>query len=265
MNTKIPTNNNGGQAPKVLLADLDFRRSGTTSIARSEDEIKQLFGYHPLHIKSGKGFKMFMDVLGKRVDKPITYGVDTVFELSPNFKDIDYFVLDTLSGLHSFVTDEIRGAKSTMMQQDWGRLGHTMASYLIDISNLPCNVVVTAHTKFKDDLDLGRRIESPALSGQTGEQLSKYFDNVMYANVETEKQGKRIYSWQAAPSESRDCRCLPAVTESALQNKGFLPQDFVNLTNLIKQDTVEPTKTLILGRAGAGKTYSLRTLADMRI
>lgn len=259
------TDNGNGKQPKALLVDVDFRRSGTTSIARSDEEIKRLFGYPPLHIKSARGFKMFMDALGKRVDKEVEYGIDSVFELNPKFKDLDFIVFDTLSGMQSFISTDVLGPKSTMTQGDWGKLGIIMNKYLMDISNMPCHVVCLSHSKMKMDPELGIRLEVPALSGQIGEQLGKYFDNILYTNVSTDKTGKRTYRWQGAADEHRNCRGLPKVTEAALENQGLLEQDFVKLYDLIRTDTIEPVKTLLIGAFGTGKTYSLKTLANIRL
>ncbi len=250
--------------PKVLILDVDYRTTGTSSIG-SDEMIRETFGFPPMRIKSGENFQNLMERLGEMKDIETELGVENIYELNEPYNQADFIVLDSLTGLQTFMKKQIRGLRSTMTQQDWGKLGDMMQDYLTKLACSEKNVIVTIHSKFDKDAESGVRVEISALSGQTGDNIGQYFDILMYSIIQTSKSGAVFYKWQVVPSEKRNARSLPAITKEAMGHGGMLEQDYVKLFELIRKDTTGPIKIGVIGLYGTGKTYSLRSLVDVKL
>jgi len=249
---------------KVLYIDVDYRLTGTSSLGKDDNAIKEMFGFKPLHIKTGDNFARLMEKIGTMKEIETELGFNSIYVLNEPYNEADFIVLDSISGLQTFIKKEIRGSRKMFTQQDWGMLADRMQDYLIKFACCEKNIIITCHTKFDKDSELGRRIEIPALSGQTGETIGQYLDIILYSTIETHPQTKRrSYKWQVIPDERRNARGLPYMTQEAMKYGGLVDQDFRKLFELIRKDTNSPVKIGIFGQYGTGKTYSLRTLVNL--
>jgi hypothetical protein len=248
--------------PKVLILDVDYRNSGTSSIA-DDARIEQVFGFRPLHIKS---FEKFDEFMKNYVEEHKISEFETTYRLKPPYDRADVVVVDTLTGLQSMVKRNIQKNAPLFTQQDYGKLGDKLERTMYLFSCLDKDVIFNIHSKDGEDGELSRIIEVPGLVGQAKDNVARYLDIIMYTNVTTNKLQKTIeYRWQVIPDERRNARALPSITEKALDNNGLMDQDYKQLFELIRKHISSPVKIGVFGKPGTGKTTALGTLKNIEL
>jgi len=247
--------------PKVLILDVDYRRTGTCSLG-SDSVIEKEFGFRPLHLKSASAIRKLLDeklIIEEQEDELGNF----FYTIKGEYEDADFIVVDSLTGLQGFEKNDIRGNRELFTLQDWGRLAERMHNFVVKLACCDKNVIFISHTKLVQESELGRLIEVPALSGQMGENIGRYLDMIIYSVIITTPQKKRLYRWQVIPDERRNARSLPSITEYAEKTQGLIDQDYKLLFDLIRKDFDGPVKIGVFGQYGTGKTYSLRTLLNL--
>jgi hypothetical protein len=249
-------------APKVLFYDIDRGFKALYPDAR----IEEIFGFKPRRFIHSK-------TLRETFDKLHTLGVikshdilgDCEEEIYIAQQGIQIEVLDSVSEFQRQKKNEVKDASGKVTLPGWGEIGEAVEDVITKMARTDNDVIIIGHTKTEEDSDKGILRHIPALSGRMADQIARHFDLVMYTRVQTHKEsGSRRYMWQILADESRaaKCRIEPiALAAEKADAKGMIPQDFTLLFNLAKD--YPAIKILILGEAGTGKTYSLRTLATV--
>jgi len=166
--------------------------------------------------------------------------------------EIDGIIIDTFSELSKKFQRKLVGNKSAMQMQDWGRLKMGLDDLLEKLMRIPGVVVLTCHTKIQN-MDEGNE-EIPYIDGSTKDDISKWFDFVLYTFTRKVK-GKEIYMWRTRHTS----RYANAKDRTNLLDDE-IPQDFQLVLNAAREKGFDNCRILILGKAGTGKTQSLSTL-----
>ena len=139
--------------------------------------------------------------------------------------------------------------------QSWGKLKNKLDKTLEFITKMPGMLIVTCHSKV-EMLEDGRTRIKPYIDGSTKEDISKWFDFVLYTY--TKKNGNsQDYMWRTKHSE---------IYEHAKDRTDLLPsdmkQDFQLVIGAAKEKGFSNVRILIVGSPGTGKTRSLSTLIN---
>jgi Cdc6-like AAA superfamily ATPase len=142
-----------------------------------------------------------------------------------------------------------------MKLNSWGKLKNTLDTLLEFITKVPGVLIATCHSK-TSTLEDGRTKIKPYIDGSTKEDISKWFDFVLYTY--TKKNGQsEDYMWRTKHSE---------VYEHAKDRTDLLPadmlQDFQPVIAAAKEKGFNNVRILVVGSPGTGKTRSLATLIN---
>lgn len=250
--------------PKVLIFDID---RGLKSIG-SDERIEQAFGYRPRRFASST---TLLNTFNKLFEQHVNITQDELGDVEEEVymlrsgRELDFFVMDSITAYQAQKKKDEKGTSDRITLPMWGNIGEAIEDIVVKAVRTNVNAIMIGHTKSEEDKDLGVIKQIPALSGRMKDEIARYFDIVAYTTVETDKlNGQRIYKWIMMANERCDAKCrLESVTKYLLKNNGEMPQDFELLFNLINEGGYEATKMLILGNAGTGKTYALRTLKNV--
>lgn len=252
--------------PKVLIYDFD---RGLNSVA-PDDRIEEVFGFRPRRFIKAKSIRDTFDKLHEMYIKETKDALGTVEEEWYRIRegvDIDFEILDSITAYQTQEKKDVKGNAEKLFLNDYGVIGEHIEDLVIKLTRTEANVIVIGHTKAQEDSDLGVIKYIPSMTGRMKEELMRHFDIVAYTIMETNREsGQRKYMWQLLADERRSAKSrLDTVSEWALKNKGLVPQDFDLLWKCIKEGSYSNVKMLILGDSGTGKTYSIRTLQDVKL
>tara|TARA_R100000750_G_scaffold59078_1_gene47246 strand:- start:45 stop:806 length:762 start_codon:yes stop_codon:yes gene_type:complete len=168
---------------------------------------------------------------------------------------VDVLIIDSFSELAKKYQRSLLDKSGTMKLMSWSKLKNTLDTLLEFITKVPGVLVVTCHSK-TDTLEDGRTKIKPYIDGSTKEDISKWFDFVLYTY--TKRNGKSDdYMWRTKHSE---------VYEHAKDRTDLLPpemkQDFQPVIEAAKEKGFANVRILVVGSPGTGKTKSLITLID---
>ncbi|HIJ12069.1 TPA: hypothetical protein HA278_08490, partial [Candidatus Woesearchaeota archaeon] len=96
----------------------------------------------------------------------------------------------------------------------------------------------------------------PYIDGSTKEDISKWFDFVLYTKAVTKPSGTS-YHWVSERTEMYD----HAKDRTQLLG-AIIPQDFQLVLDAARSRGFEGCKVLVIGSPGSGKTYALKTLVE---
>ena len=239
---------------------LDFE-NGFKSLGSKED-ISKLFGYPVLQYDTWSDFSGLLTKLyeRKRVSNPVKIGnlevsQDTTQWVPRNGTVIDTLVLDTMTELVKQFQRELAGKAKRLTLPQWGEMKTRLDVVLSMINSIPTSVICNVHGKLKEDNELGVLKVMPNIEGSTKEDLGKWFDFVLYTQVNKDSKGNRTYQWVT----SRDEKYCHAKDRSQ-ELPAVMDQDYSVIFNIIKEKGWDSAKILVIGDPGSGKTMSLKTI-----
>ena len=141
-----------------------------------------------------------------------------------------------------------------MKISSWGKLKNKLDGLLEYLTTLPGIVICNCHSKIQT-MDTGGNKMLPYIDGSTKEDVSKWFDFVLYAGTVTKPNTSTEYVWHTRHTSLHD----HAKDRTQLLDN-VIPQDYQLLLNAAKKREYNGAKILVIGSPGTGKTYSLRTL-----
>ena len=168
---------------------------------------------------------------------------------------VDALIIDSFSELAKKYQRSLVDKSGIMKLNAWGKLKNTLDTLLEFITKVPGVLVVTCHSK-TETLEDGRTKIKPYIDGSTKEDISKWFDFVLYTY--TKKNGQsEDYMWRTKHSE---------IYEHAKDRTDLLPadmiQDFQPVISAAKEKGFSNVRILVIGSPGTGKTKSLATLIN---
>ena len=243
----------------ILLFDLE---NGSKTLG-SREAIQKSFG---LPVLSPGSFEDFGVVFGQLyqetgADHPVKVGNLEIKEhrkvqslIDPTYP-IDAVVIDTFSELSKkYQRNLTRDDGGTMKISSWGKLKNKLDGLLEYLTSLPGIIVCTCHSKIQT-MDTGGNKVLPYIDGSTKEDISKWFDFVLYATTVNHPSGKNTYVWRTNHTSMYD---HAKDRTQLLDNE--IPQDYQVIINAANKRGYDGAKILIIGSPGTGKTYSLSTL-----
>ena len=243
---------------KVLYVDFE---QGYKSLGSPED-IKNDFGYPMLQFDNYSNFKKLLGNLfeRKKVQEEVQIGAVKVPQESTKWVkkqgvELDCIILDTGTELVKKYQRELQGTKDKLTIQQWGQIKNQLDILMNVVNQLPCSVIVNTHAKPIKDDELGLQKMYPAIEGSTKEDVSKWFDFVLYTKVDKDKTGKRNYIWVTG----RDERYCHAKDRSQSLQPEML-QNYSDIFGVVKEKGWGNAKVLCIGDPGSGKTLSLKTI-----
>ena len=168
---------------------------------------------------------------------------------------IDTLVIDSFSELAKKYQRSLVDKTGVMRLNSWGKLKNTLDTLLEFITKIPGVLIVTCHSK-TETLEDGRAKIKPYIDGSTKEDISKWFDFVLYTY--TKKNGSsEDYMWRTKHS---------SIYEHAKDRTDLLPsdmkQDFQPVIEAAKEKGFSNVRIMVVGSPGTGKTKSLATLTN---
>jgi nucleoside-triphosphatase THEP1 len=168
---------------------------------------------------------------------------------------IDTLVIDSFSELAKKYQRSLVDKTGVMRLNSWGKLKNTLDTLLEFITKIPGVLIVTCHSK-TETLEDGRTKIKPYIDGSTKEDISKWFDFVLYTY--TKKNGSsEDYMWRTKHS---------SIYEHAKDRTDLLPsdmkQDFQPVIEAAKEKGFSNVRIMVVGSPGTGKTKSLATLTN---
>ena len=172
-----------------------------------------------------------------------------------NGVNIDTLVIDSFSELAKKYQRSLVDKTGVMRLNSWGKLKNTLDTLLEFITKIPGVLIVTCHSK-TETLEDGRTKIKPYIDGSTKEDISKWFDFVLYTY--TKKNGSsEDYMWRTKHS---------SIYEHAKDRTDLLPsdmkQDFQPVIEAAKEKGFSNVRIMVVGSPGTGKTKSLATLTN---
>ena len=243
----------------VLLIDLE---NGSKTLG-SRETIQKSFG---LPVLSPRAFEDFGAVLGQLyvsdgTEHTVKVGNTEIqeFRNELTLKDpsvpIHALVIDTFSELSKkYQRNLTRDDGGTMKISSWGKLKNKMDGLLEYLTALPGIVICNCHSKIQT-MDTGGNKILPYIDGSTKEDISKWFDFVLYAATVNHPNGTNTYVWRTNHTSLHD---HAKDRTQLLDNE--IPQDYQVVINAANERGYDGAKILVIGSPGTGKTYSLRTL-----
>ena len=168
---------------------------------------------------------------------------------------VDALIIDSFSELAKKFQRSLVDKSGVMKLNSWGKLKNTLDTLLEFITKVPGVLIATCHSK-TETLEDGRTKIKPYIDGSTREDISKWFDFVLYTY--TKKNGQsEDYMWRTKHSE---------VYEHAKDRTDLLPadmlQDFQPVIEAAREKGFDNVRILVVGSPGTGKTKSLATLTN---
>ena len=243
----------------ILLFDLE---NGSKTLGNRGD-IQKSFGLPVLSPGSYEDFGVVMGQLYdiNEDDHPIKVGNLEIQEhrIVRSVKDptfpIDALVIDTFSELSKkYQRNLTRDDGGTMKISSWGKLKNKLDGLLEYLTALPGIVICNCHSKIQT-MDTGGNKVLPYIDGSTKEDVSKWFDFVLYATTVNHPNGTNTYVWRTNHTSLYD---HAKDRTQLLDNE--IPQDYQVVLNAANKRGYNGAKILIIGSPGTGKTFSLRTL-----
>ena len=243
----------------VLLFDLE---NGSKTLG-SRETIQKSFG---LPVLAPRAFEDFGAVLGQLytsdgTEHTVKVGNTEIQEfrnvsiLKDSSISIDALVIDTFSELSKkYQRNLTRDDGGTMKISSWGKLKNKMDGLLEYLTALPGIVICNCHSKIQT-MDTGGNKILPYIDGSTKEDISKWFDFVLYATTVNNPNGTNTYVWRTNHTSLYD---HAKDRTQLLDNE--IPQDYQVVLNAANKRGYDGAKILVIGSPGTGKTYSLRTL-----
>ena len=169
--------------------------------------------------------------------------------------NIDVLIIDSFSELAKKYQRSLVDKSGVMKLNSWGKLKNTLDTLLEFITKIPGVLIVTCHSK-TETLEDGRTKIKPYIDGSTKEDISKWFDFVLYTY--TKKSGNsEDYMWRTKHS---------SICEHAKDRTDLLPsdmkQDFQPVIAAAREKEFSNVRILVVGSPGTGKTKSLATLIN---
>ena len=243
----------------ILLFDLE---NGSKTLGNKGD-IQKSFGLPVLSPGSYEDFGVVMGQLYdmNEDDHPVKVGNLEIQEhrvvrvvKDPTFP-IDALVIDTFSELSKkYQRNLTRDDGGTMKISSWGKLKNKLDGLLEYLTALPGIVICNCHSKIQT-MDTGGNKILPYIDGSTKEDVSKWFDFVLYATTVNHPNGTNTYVWRTNHTSLYD---HAKDRTQLLDNE--IPQDYQVVINAANKRGYDGAKILVIGSPGTGKTYSLRTL-----
>ena len=243
----------------ILLFDLE---NGSKTLG-SRQSIQKNFGLPVLSPVSFEDFSTVMSQLYSKTedDHDVTVGNLQIQEhriartlVDPTFP-IDALVIDTFSELSKkYQRNLTRDDGGTMKISSWGKLKNKLDGLLEYLTALPGIVICNCHSKVQT-MDTGGNKILPYIDGSTKEDISKWFDFVLYATTVNHPNGTNTYVWRTNHTSLYD---HAKDRTQLLDNE--IPQDYQVVLNAANKRGYNGAKILIIGSPGTGKTLSLRTL-----
>jgi Cdc6-like AAA superfamily ATPase len=141
-----------------------------------------------------------------------------------------------------------------MKISSWGKLKNKLDGLLEYLTALPGIVICNCHSKIQT-MDTGGNKVLPYIDGSTKEDISKWFDFVLYATTINKPNGTNTYVWRTNHTSLYD---HAKDRTQLLDNE--IPQDYQVVLKAAKDRGYDGAKILVIGSPGTGKTFALRTL-----
>ena len=244
---------------KILMFDTEH---GSHTLG-GEKEIQEMFNCPVLKPAQFSDFRKIITdmytVQRVEVDKKISddFVIKEVQEktILKNGIEINTLIIDSFSELAKKYQRSLLDKSGTMKLMAWSKLKNTLDTLLEFITKVPGVLVVTCHSK-TETLEDGRTKIKPYIDGSTKEDISKWFDFVLYTY--TKRNGKsEDYMWRTKHSE---------IFEHAKDRTDLLPsdikQDFQPVIAAAKERGFSNVRIMVVGSPGTGKTKSLETLIN---
>tara|TARA_R100000664_G_scaffold19628_1_gene28747 strand:- start:1067 stop:1735 length:669 start_codon:yes stop_codon:yes gene_type:complete len=210
-------------------------------------------------------YKDFKALLGKiytrtNVETEIDVGgipiSQKIIKWVPNEKvTIDAIVIDTMTEMVKQYQRDLAGDKKRLQLQQWGEMKTELDVLMSVVNSIPTSLICNVHGKLKEDNELNVLKVMPNIEGSTKEDLGKWFDFVLYTQVNKDDKGNRKYQWVTARDEKY---CHAKDRSQELQP--VMDQDYSVIFNIVKKKGWDGAKILVIGDPGSGKTMSLKTI-----
>jgi len=239
---------------------LDFE-NGFKSLG-SKEEVAKIFGYPMIQYDSYRDFKSLLGKLYERktVDEPIKIGNVTITQkivkwVPQNGTTVDVMVLDTMTEMVKQYQRDLTGKGKRMQLQQWGEMKTELDILMSVVNSIPTSIICNVHGKLKEDNELNVLKVMPNIEGSTKEDLGKWFDFVLYTQVNKDDKGNRRYQWVT----SRDEKYCHAKDRSQ-ELQPVMDQDYSVIFDIVQKKGWDGAKILVIGDPGSGKTMSLKTI-----
>ena len=141
-----------------------------------------------------------------------------------------------------------------MKISSWGKLKNKLDGLLEYLTKLPGTIICNCHSKIQT-MDTGGNKVLPYIDGSTKEDISKWFDFVLYAGTINKTNAVTEYVWHTNHTSLYD-----HAKDRTQLLENTIPQDYQLILDAANKRGYDGAKILIIGSPGTGKTYSLRTL-----
>jgi len=239
---------------------LDFE-NGHKSLGNKE-EIAKIFGYPMIQYDSYRDFKSLLGKLYERkpINEPVKIGALEITQkitkwVPKNGTVVDAMIIDTMTEMVKQFQRDLAGDRKRLQLQQWGEMKTELDVLMSVINAIPTSIICNVHGKLKEDNELGVLKVMPNIEGSTKDDLGKWFDFVLYTQVNKDSKGNRTYQWVT----SRDEKYCHAKDRSQ-ELPALMDQDYSVIFDIIKKKGWDSAKILVIGDPGSGKTMSLKTI-----
>ena len=244
---------------KILMFDTEH---GSHTLG-GEAEIQEMFNCPVLKPAQFDDFRNIITSLyttkkievSKKISDDLVINEIQEHTVLKNGVNVDVLIIDSFSELAKKYQRSLVDKSGVMKLNSWGKLKNTLDTLLEFITKVPGVLVVTCHSK-TETLEDGRSKIKPYIDGSTKEDISKWFDFVLYTY--TKRNGtSEDYMWRTKHSD---------IYEHAKDRTDLLPsdikQDFQPVIAAALKKGFSNVRVLVVGSPGTGKTKSLATLID---